>query len=77
MHRSPLDESPAAPVVPPALRKAVAKPIIDVMKDGQFVFSYYPEQAWLARSALAKCAQARLQPPGRQLAGAAPAALTR
>jgi hypothetical protein len=44
----------------PALRKAVAKPIIDVMKDGQFVFSYYPEQAWLARSALAKCAQARL-----------------
>jgi hypothetical protein len=38
----------------------VAKPIIDVMKDGQFVFSYYPEQAWLARSALAKCAQARL-----------------
>lgn len=40
----------------PALRKAVAKPIIDVMKDGQFVFSYYPDQAWLARSALLHCA---------------------
>ena len=40
----------------PALRNAVAKPIIDVLKQGQFVFSYYPDQAWLARSALLKCA---------------------
>jgi hypothetical protein len=39
----------------PALRSAVAKPIIDVLKDGQFVFSYYPDQAWLTRSALLKC----------------------
>ena len=44
----------------PALRSAVAKPIIDVLKNGQFVFSYYPEQAWLARSALLKCPAARL-----------------
>jgi hypothetical protein len=44
----------------PALRNAVAKPIIDVMKNGQFVFSYYPDQAWLARSALATCAAARV-----------------
>ena len=43
----------------PALRAAVAKPIIDVMKNGQFIFSYYPDQAWLARSALLKCAAAR------------------
>ncbi|PWK87782.1 murein L,D-transpeptidase catalytic domain family protein [Fulvimonas soli] len=43
----------------PALRSAVARPIIDVMKGGQFVFSYYPDQAWLARSALLKCAAAR------------------
>lgn len=39
----------------PALRAAVAKPIIDVLKDGQFVFSYYPDQHWLTRSALLKC----------------------
>lgn len=45
----------------PALRKAVAKPIIDVMKNGQFVFAYYPDQAWLANSALLKCKAARLQ----------------
>ena len=45
----------------PALRQAVAKPIIDVMKNGQFVFSYYPDQAWLAHSALLKCKAARQQ----------------
>ncbi|HKE47868.1 MAG TPA: murein L,D-transpeptidase catalytic domain family protein [Rhodanobacteraceae bacterium] len=44
----------------PALRAAVAKPIIDVLKDGQFVFSYYPDQDWLARSALLKCPAAHL-----------------
>lgn len=44
----------------PALRSAVARPIIDVMKDGQFVFAYYPEQAWLARSALLHCPAAQL-----------------
>lgn len=43
----------------PALRAAVAKPIINVMKNGQFVFSYYPDQAWLAHSAFLKCAAAR------------------
>jgi hypothetical protein len=51
----------------PALRSAVARPIIDVMKDGQFVFAYYPEQAWLARSALLHC-------PAAQLASAAESA---
>jgi len=50
----------------PALRSAVAKPIIDVLKDGQFVFSYYPDQDWLARSALLKCPAARV---AQKLAG--------
>jgi hypothetical protein len=45
----------------PALRQAVARPIIDVMKNGQFVFSYYPDQAWLAHSALLRCAAAHRQ----------------
>jgi L,D-transpeptidase catalytic domain len=44
----------------PALRSAVAKPIIDELKDGQFVFSYYPDQRWLTRSALLKCPAAGL-----------------
>jgi hypothetical protein len=44
----------------PALRSAVAGPIIDVMKDGQFVFAYYPDQAWLTRSALLHCEASRM-----------------
>ncbi|HEY0504447.1 MAG TPA: murein L,D-transpeptidase catalytic domain family protein [Lysobacter sp.] len=39
----------------PAVRSAVARPMIDLLKGGQFVFSYYPDQAWLARSALLNC----------------------
>ena len=31
----------------PALREAVAREVIDVLKDGQFVFAYYPDAAWL------------------------------
>ena len=31
----------------PALREAVARGVIDVLKDGQFVFAYYPDAAWL------------------------------
>ncbi len=45
----------------PAVRAAVARPIIDVLKNGQFIFSYSPQQAWLTRSSLTQCAQARLR----------------
>lgn len=45
----------------PALRPAVTKPIIEVMKNGQFVFSYYPDPDWLTHSALLKCKAARAQ----------------
>lgn len=44
----------------PALRPGIAGDVIDVLKDGQFVFSYYPERDWLMRSALSQCAQARI-----------------
>ncbi len=44
----------------PALRQAIAKPVIDTLKDGQFVFSYYPDQHWLTRSALLKCPAAHI-----------------
>lgn len=43
----------------PAVRSAVARPMIDLLKGGQFVFSYYPDQAWLARSALLNCPATR------------------
>ncbi len=39
----------------PAVREAVARGMIDVLKDGQFVFAYYPDAEWLSRSRW-KCA---------------------
>ena len=39
----------------PAVREAVARGVIDVLKDGQFVFAYYPDAKWLD-TARWKCA---------------------
>lgn len=39
----------------PAVRTAVAHPLIDAMKGGQMVFSYYPDARWLASSPYLKC----------------------
>jgi len=39
----------------PAVREAVAHGMIDVLKDGQFVFAYYPDAKWLG-SLKWKCA---------------------
>lgn len=36
----------------PAVRTAVAKPLIDTIRGGSFVFAYYPDQDWLKRSSL-------------------------
>jgi hypothetical protein len=39
----------------PAVREAVARGMIDVLKGGQFVFAYYPDAQWLNRTRW-KCA---------------------
>ena len=36
----------------PAVRPAVARPLIDSIRDGTFVFAYYPDRDWLQRSQL-------------------------
>ncbi|WP_425605684.1 murein L,D-transpeptidase catalytic domain family protein [Pseudoxanthomonas daejeonensis] len=36
----------------PAVRPAVARQLIDSIRDGTFVFAYYPDQDWLQRSRL-------------------------
>ena len=36
----------------PAVRPAIAKSLIDTIRNGSFVFAYYPDQAWLSRSRL-------------------------
>jgi hypothetical protein len=39
----------------PALRSGVAKQVIDTLKGGQFIFSYYPDREWLASSRYLNC----------------------
>ena len=39
----------------PALREAVARQVIDFVRDGGVIFSYYPDQAWLKQSRFLNC----------------------
>lgn len=39
----------------PAVRQAVAQKLINVLKDGQYVFSYYPDTRWLESSPFLNC----------------------
>ena len=43
----------------PAVRPAVARPLIDSIKEGQLLFAYYPDSDWLAQSRFLKCETAR------------------
>ncbi len=44
----------------PAVRSGIARRMIDTLKGGQFLFSYYPDPHWLASSRYLHCAHARL-----------------
>lgn len=39
----------------PAVRTAIARPLIDTLKDGQYVFAYYPDARWLSASPYFRC----------------------
>jgi len=39
----------------PALREAVARRVIDTVRDGGVIFSYYPDPAWLKTSRFLNC----------------------
>jgi hypothetical protein len=39
----------------PALREAVARQVIDTVRDGGVIFSYYPDTAWLKTSKFLNC----------------------
>jgi hypothetical protein len=39
----------------PALREAVSRQVIDFVRDGGVIFSYYPDQAWLKKSRFLNC----------------------
>jgi hypothetical protein len=56
----------------PAVRAGVAREIIDTLKNGQFVFAYYPDQRWLAESAYLNCGKAPLTQLASKSASAKP-----
>ncbi|MBB3141882.1 murein L,D-transpeptidase catalytic domain family protein [Halomonas organivorans] len=39
----------------PAVRDEIAVPLIDSLKDSQYLFTYYPDPEWLAESAFLRC----------------------
>lgn len=43
----------------PAVRRAVAPKLIDNLKDGQYVFAYYPDPQWLTTSTYLSCGGAQ------------------
>lgn len=43
----------------PAVRRAVAPTLIDNLKDGQYVFAYYPDPQWLTTSTYLTCGGAK------------------
>ena len=43
----------------PAVRTAIARPLIDTLKNGQYVFSYFPDAHWLKTSPYLKCSRGR------------------
>jgi hypothetical protein len=52
----------------PAVRSAVAREVIDILKDGQLLFAYYPQQDWLAGSKFLECRPALLAAAERRRA---------
>ncbi len=45
----------------PALRSGIAREVIDTLKQGQLLFAYYPDRAWLSQSRFLGC---RANEPG-------------
>ncbi len=44
----------------PAVRPEIGEMVVDSLKGGQFMFSYYPDQDWLASSAYINCQPSRV-----------------
>ena len=42
----------------PALNEAIAHQVIDFVRGGGVIFSYYPDQAWLKQSKFLNCPNA-------------------
>ncbi|AXQ28660.1 hypothetical protein D0B54_08185 [Solimonas sp. K1W22B-7] len=55
----------------PAVRPAVAQKLIDALKDGQFVFAWYPDPAWAGAQGYAQCPLTSGEPPAEPAASLA------
>lgn len=55
----------------PAVRQAVAREVIDSLKQGQLLFAYYPDAEWLAQSTFLSCPGSTAAADGRQIKAAA------
>ncbi|MNN93927.1 hypothetical protein D3C81_2124680 [compost metagenome] len=44
----------------PAVRPQVARMVVDSLKGGQFMFSWYPDQKWMRSSAYLNCKPQRV-----------------
>jgi hypothetical protein len=56
----------------PAVRPEVARQVIDSLKNGQMIFSYYPDTNWLASSPFIHCRDGQDAPTVAALARSAP-----
>jgi hypothetical protein len=45
----------------PAVRPEIARQVIDSLKNGQMIFSFYPDSGWLKRSPFIACKARRAQ----------------
>lgn len=52
----------------PAVRPAIARPLIDSLKSGQLLFAYYPDKDWLTHSRVLGCKQLASTGPVRTAA---------
>ena len=53
----------------PAVKKEVAKPLIDTIKDGSLLFVYYPDQKWLSSSDFLNTCDADSESPPETASG--------
>jgi len=44
----------------PAVRREIATEVVDSLKDGQLVFSYYPDEEWLNSSSFLHCGKSEI-----------------
>lgn len=56
----------------PAVRLKVARTLIDALKGGQYVFSYYPDPKWLGASPYLQCGTRPQVPAGKTVASVGP-----